>query len=174
MAEAYLVVPQNPFFRATVASVPATYPATVATSTAPTTGVLGTAYQIGNRQIQLVPFATTATGSGWAMRLIGWSTYLSSGGTTFYVPSILANVTLATLQTGVNIEGTGDFNAFATITDASTTNPAISLKPDIYTVGTASAGPASLIVTTTGPSILQVQFISATAAPTMGVLFREI
>lgn len=173
MAESYLIYPQNPLLRLTTASVPSAFPATVPTSTAPTAGVLGLAYQIGNRQIQLTPFVTTATGASHAMRLVGWSIYTATSGTNFYIPTLLANVTLATFQTAVSIEGTNDFNGFATITDASTTNPTLSVKPDIYSPGTASAGPASLIVNTTGVQLLQVQF-SSTLAPTMGVLYREL
>lgn len=172
MAQSLLVVAQNDLLKVSVASVPTTFAATVPTSTAPTAGALGLAYQQGNRSLVLMPFINSATAGTYAMRLIGWSQYTSTTGVIWYMPTILANVTLSTQGAAYSIDGTNDFYPFATITDSSTTNPTISLKPDIYSPGTASGGPASLTVQAAGAYILQAQFTASTGAPTMGCMYR--
>jgi hypothetical protein len=174
MAEALLVVASNDLIKVATASVPTAFPATVPTVTAPTAGILGIGYQQGNRSISLMPYTSASTGGTYAMRLIGWSPYTSTSGAIWYMPTILANVTLATQQAGYSIDGTNDVYPFATITNAATTNPTISLAPDIYTVGTASGGGASIVVATSGPRILQVQFTASTGAPTLGVFARTL
>jgi hypothetical protein len=172
MAEALLVVARNELARVSVASVPTTFPATVPTTTAPTTGTLGLAYQQGNRSLVLMPWVNASTVQTYGMRLIAWSQYTATSGSVWYLPSIIANVTLATPSAAYSIDGTNDFYGFATITDSSASNPTISLKPDIYSPGTASGGPASLAVQPVGALILQLQFTAPAGTPTLGCMFR--
>lgn len=172
----YLENPINDLFKATVASVPTTYGSVVPTSTAPTSGMLGTGTQIGNRSIMLFPFINTAPGANtFAMRLIGWQRYVNAAGTaTWYFPQILANLTLTIGSTAYSIDGTNDvYPATEIAASGGASNPKFA-TPDFYTPGTVgSIGAASVGILVTGCRDLQVQFTASAGAPTMGVFFRD-
>lgn len=172
MAEAYLVNPQNPLLSVTVASITSTLPACVPTSTRPTSGVLGLQGLIGDYQLQVVPFVQSALATLTA-RVVGWNLYQSTTGTVWYVPTIIAQVSCTTNQTAISIDGTNDFIGYTTIADAATANPLISLKPDIYTTGTGSAGPASFVARVQGAQLVQVTFAGASAV-TAGCYYRTL
>lgn len=158
------------------------YDTATLTATQPTTtGQTGVAYEIDNRYpslVKIIPFAFANNYATPGMRVIGWNWYLQSTGVKLWVPTLLADLTLAYNATSGNIPSFANFDGtantarfFSSITVA-TGVPTV----NIYTPGTgalSTSPPAHAIVDTVGSQILTLQFKSGTAG-TMGAFWYTI
>lgn len=146
------------------------------TTTAPTNVLVfasgGSTPDLNGNLLRLTPVVSSAAPANCAMRVVGWSVYTQTDGTKLYVPTILADVTLAYTsgtKPAFNLNGTA-VTCFATATVAAGV-PTV----NAYSPGTAASSnvhPASVVVDTIGCQFVEVQFKAA--GNSMGALWYVI
>lgn len=132
--------------------------------------------------LRLAPFCgaavapTSATFASGGLRVVGWSIYTQTGGTAFYVPTVLADLALG-LTTGTvqteNVNGVAQY-PFSTVT-VGTGVPTVNL----YSPGTASGSnveSCAAVIDTIGMQFVQLQFkaTASVSTPTMGTFYSFI
>jgi hypothetical protein len=181
-----ITTPQQNFRKVTAASVPSAYdaPAAVLTFTEPSTSVLFnlTSASVSGENpslLHLLPFIIAAgsppTNTGMGMRIIGWRKYLSTDGATFwYMPNVLADLTLAFTSgtvPGYTIDGVANTRTFSSAVQVAGTPTAYLYSP--ATAAAANVEPATVIVDITGSQIVTAQFKSS-GTPTMGAFWATL
>jgi hypothetical protein len=162
------------------------YTTTEPTATAPTT--TGQNFLIptnlGDKPslLRLAPFCgaaaapTSATFASGGLRVVGWSIYTQTGGTAFYVPTVLADLALGlttgTVQTEL-VNGVAQY-PFSVCT-AGAGVPTVNL----YSPGTAAAAnvePCAAVIDLIGMQYVQLQFkaTASVSTPTMGAFYSFI
>jgi hypothetical protein len=179
-----ITTPQQNFRKVTAASVASTYTAAnaVLTSTAPSTGLL---FDVNSASVNgespsllyVMPFLVSATTAqtGIGMRIIGWRKYLEAAGTTFwYVPTVLADLTL-TFTSGTvpnyTIDSIANTRTFSGITQVAGTP-----SGNLYSPATAAAAnvePAFALIDLAGAQYVTAQFKSS-GTPDMGAFWATI
>jgi hypothetical protein len=129
--------------------------------------------------LRLAPFCgaaaapTSATFASGGLRVVGWSIYTQTGGTAFYVPTVLADLALGlttgTVQTEL-VNGVAQY-PFSTVT-VGTGVPTVNL----YSPGTAAGSnvePCAALIDTVGMQFVQLQFkaTASVSTPTMGAFY---
>ena len=161
---------------------------TAYTTTEPTTTAPSTTGQnfliptnLGDKPslLRLAPFCgaaaapTTTTFASGGLRVVGWSIYTQTGGTAFYVPTVLADLALGlttgTVQTEL-VNGVAQY-PFSTVT-AGVGVPTVNL----YSPGTAAAAnveACAAVIDTIGMQFIQLQFkaTATVSTPTMGAFY---
>ena len=181
MAQAFISTGQNNFRKVQTDSVPASYTAAnaVLTTTKPTVGVLidWSANVDTNRNASLLrifPYSSINNGTSVGVRILGWTTYLETAGVNrWYVPTVLADITLA-YTTGTvpsySVDGATIYT-FSGMTQVAGTPTA-----NLYRPATASASnvePCAALIDATGCQMVTAQFKSS-ATPTMGLFYTTI
>ena len=132
--------------------------------------------------LRLAPFCgaaaapTSTTFASGGLRVVGWSIYTQTGGTAFYVPTVLADLALGlttgTVQTEI-VNGVAQY-PFSTVT-VGTGVPTVNL----YSPGTASGSnveSCAAVIDTIGMQFVQLQFkaTASVSTPTMGTFYSFI
>jgi hypothetical protein len=132
--------------------------------------------------LRLAPFCgaaaapTTTTFASGGLRVVGWSIYTQTGGTAFYVPTVLADLALGlttgTVQTEL-VNGVAQY-PFSVCT-AGAGVPTVNL----YSPGTAAAAnveACAAVVDCIGMQFIQLQFkaTATVSTPTMGCFYSFI
>ena len=179
---------QENYRKVTVASVAASYTNSeaVLTTTQPTSSLTASAFlfDLNSAQVSetpnllfVMPFLISATTAqtGIGMRIIGWRKYLETAGTTFwYVPTVLADLTLG-FTTGTvpayTIDSTANHRTFSSVTQVAGTP-----SGNLYSPATAAATnvePASALIDLAGSQYVTAQFRSS-GTPTMGCFWATL
>lgn len=185
-----ITTPQENFRRAYQASVASTYAngEAILTTTQPTAAALSSSqllFDINTAAVSganpsllhVMPFLVSATTAqtGIGMRVIGWRKYLEAAGSTFwYVPTVLADLTLTFTSGAVpsyTIDGVANTRTFSSITQNLGTPAGYLYSP--ATASPSNVEPASAIVDITGSSYVTVQFKSS-GTPNMGCLWATL
>lgn len=178
MADATITTYQRNLSNVSTTSA-ATFAAIAPTSTKPTAGVVvdhRTATGNGApSMIRAIPYAALTTGTSIRMRFVGWAIEVDNAtGTEFYVPFVLGDFNLSftsgTIPTWT-LDGATQ-RPFATITQVAGTPSANPYSPG--TANSANVEPAAVLLDLAGCQLVSVQFQSATAQPTMGVLYATL
>jgi hypothetical protein len=152
------------------------------TATAPsTTGQTALAYEVDNRYpslLKIIPFAFANNYATPGIRVIGWNWYLQSTNVKLWVPTLLADVTLAYNATTGNIPSFANFDGTAsTIRFFSSVTVAGGVPTvNLYSPGTGAAStspPAHFLIDPVGSQYVTIQFKSGTAG-TMGAFWYTI
>ena len=129
--------------------------------------------------LRIAPFCgaaaapTSTTFASGGLRVVGWSIYTQTGGTAFYVPTVLADLALGlttgTVQTEL-VNGVAQY-PFSTVTVGAGV-PTVNL----YSPGTASASnveSCAAVVDCIGMQFIQLQFkaTASVSTPTMGAFY---
>lgn len=148
----------------------------LAHTTRPATGVL---YDVASNNemtslIKFVPYMSASSGASIGVRFLGWNGYIQSGGTTLWMPNVLADFTL--LFTGgavpsITIDGATMY-LFSGITQVSGTPAANLYSP--RTAAAANVEPCAAILDAGGSEIVTVQFKETAGTATGGILWSEI
>lgn len=164
------------------------YPNSLPTATKPTsTGQTAVLYESGTNNpsapslLKIVPYSAANNTSSPTLRVIGWTAYMqtagASAGTNIWVPTLLADLTLAYNATSgsipsVDIDGSGVVRYFFSSITVATGVPTVNL----YSPGTAAAAgtpPAHAIIDTVGAQLVTVQ-VKNNSTHTMGALWYTI
>jgi hypothetical protein len=132
--------------------------------------------------LRLQPFCgaatapTSATFASGGLRVIGWSIYYPTSGSTLYVPNVLADLSLG-LTTGTvqsaTVNGTAQYPFSVCTVGAGV--PTVNL----YSPGTASGSnvePCAAVIDCIGMQYIQIQFkaTASVSTPTMGAFYSFI
>ena len=124
--------------------------------------------------IRFVPFLDANSGTSIGVRFLGWNGYVQSGGTTLWIPAVLADFTLLFTSGTVpsmTIDGATMYLASG-ITQVGGTPLANLYSP--RTAAAANVEPCAAIFDAAGSQIVTVQFKESGATINGGILWSEI
>jgi len=176
-----IITAMNTYARVTQASVPSAYPVPGATPSLnkPSTAILydqTNASQSPNL-IRFIPFSSITNGTNVGVRLLGWTRYTSSTTGVWWMPTVLADFTLAYSTSGLGvplltIETSNDTALFNGITQVAGTPNSYAYSP-ATSYGSVTRDTATGIVDATGTELVQAQFKSS-GTPTMGIFYTTL
>jgi hypothetical protein len=175
---AFFCTPQPNLAKAEAANTANAYDNAVPTTTAPaSTGQTLLLYQPGNEDPNLIKisFYSSSSSAGAPMaRVIGWNSYVQSG-STLYVPTLLAELTLSygTSPSSVTIDGAARFMFHGIAVGSGV--PTVNLYSPGSSAAASSTPPAHALIDTVGSQFVTVQFKSSTTSSnTIGCVWMAI
>lgn len=177
---AFLSTHQPNLAKAERAITSSSYDAAVPTTTEPTTtaqtSLLFGINQEGINLLKVVPYASINNAGAPMMRVIGWNSY-PQGASTLYVPTLLAELTMAYNATGGSIPSAsvdGSTRHFFHNITVGSGVPTV----NVYAPGTAAGAgtpPAHALIDTVGSQYVTIQFKSTTTSSnTLGAMWYAI
>lgn len=153
-----------------------TYDAAVPTATAPST-TSQTALLVTNlgdkpSLLRLLPFHSSNAATSVGVRVVGWTSVPSTGGTTLYFPTVLADLTLGYTSGSVpsiSLNGNTEYTFSSATVGAGV--PTVNLYSPA-TAALTNIQPASAVIDCVGHQYITLQFKSSTG--TMGALYAFI